>query len=112
MPRYLALFSYSADAKAAMIEHTADREQAVRAVLDSVGGRLGAMYWMFGKHDGIAILEAPDSLTMAGINAAVTSTGALVSETHELFSAEDAQRILDTARTARAHFARPGEQTS
>jgi len=31
------------------------------------------------------------------------------SETHELFSAEDAHRILDTARTGRGHFAQPGQ---
>ena len=30
------------------------------------------------------------------------------SETHELFTPEDAHRILETARTAREHFARPG----
>ena len=109
MPKYLALFTYSGDAKAAMIESPAEREPAVRAVLESVGARLEVMYWMFGKHDGIAIVEAPDSLTMAGISAAVSSTGAISSETHELFSAEDAHRILDTARTARGHFAQPGQ---
>jgi uncharacterized protein with GYD domain len=109
MPRYLALFTYSGDAKAAMIESPADREPAVRAVLESVGARLEVMYWMFGKHDGIAIVDAPDSITMAGTSAAVSSTGTIRSETHELFSAEDAHRILDTARTARGRFAQPGQ---
>jgi uncharacterized protein with GYD domain len=109
MPRYLALFSYSAEAKASMIDQpTAEREPAVRAVLDAVGGRLEALYWMFGAHDGIAIVEAPDSVTMAGINAAVSSTGAIRSETHELFTAEDATRILEAARRARDHFTVPG----
>ncbi len=110
MPKYLALFSYSSDAMAAMIESPADRETAVRDVLDSVGGRLESMYWMFGAHDGIAIVDAPDSLTMAGISAAVSSTGSITSETHELFSASDVQQILSTARQARDHFARPGER--
>ena len=104
MPKYLALFTYTGDAKAAMIESPAEREPAVRAVLESVGASLDVMYWMFGKHDGIAIVDAPDSLTMAAVSAAVNSTGAISSETHELFTAEDAHRI-DTARTARYHFA-------
>ena len=108
MPKYLALFSYEPEAKAAMIESPADREPAVRAVLDSVGATLEVMYWMFGTHDGIAIVDAPDSLTMAGISAAISSTGTITSETHELFTAADVQRILATARTAREHFARPG----
>ena len=64
---------------------------------------------MFGKHDGIAIVDAPDSLTMAGIATAISSTGTVSSETHELFSAEDAQRILEVARTVRPHFTRPGQ---
>jgi uncharacterized protein with GYD domain len=68
-----------------------------------------ALYWMFGPHDGIAIVDAPDSVTMAGISAAVSSTGAISSETHELFAAEDVHRILATARTARDHFTRPGQ---
>ena len=109
MPKYLALFSYAPEAKAAMIESPADREPAVRTVLDSVGAKLEVMYWMFGKHDGVAVVDAPDSITMAGISAAISSTGTISSETHELFTAEDAHRILDTARTAREHFAQPGQ---
>jgi len=109
MPKYLALFAYSDEAMAAMIESPAEREPAVRAVLESVGARLEALYWMFGKHDGIVIVDAPDSLTMAGINAAVTSTGSIRSETHELFSTADVHHILETARQARDHFATPGQ---
>ena len=105
MPKYLALFSYAPDAMAAMIENPADRETAVRSVLDSVGGSLESMYWMFGSHDGIAIVDAPDSLTMAGISAAISSTGSISSETHELFTADEVHRILATARQARDHFA-------
>jgi hypothetical protein len=40
MPKCLALFSYSKEAIAAMIESPADREAAVRHVAESVGGRL------------------------------------------------------------------------
>jgi uncharacterized protein with GYD domain len=112
MPKYLAMFSYSEEAMAAMIESSAEREPAVRAVLDSVGARLECLYWMFGTHDGIAIVDAPDSVTMAGISAAVSSTGSIRSETHELFSTEDVRSILMTARQARAHFAAPGGSPS
>jgi uncharacterized protein with GYD domain len=108
MPKYLAMFSYSEEAMAAMIESAAEREPAVRSVLESVGARLECLYWMFGTHDGIAIVDAPDSVTMAGISAAVRSTGSIRSETHELFATEDVGQILETARRAREHFAPPG----
>jgi uncharacterized protein with GYD domain len=109
MPKYLALFSYSDEAMAAMIENPADRQPAVRSVLESVGARLEALYWMFGAHDGIAIVEAPDSLTMAGISTAIRSTGTVRSETHELFSSVDIRQILETARRARVNFTEPGQ---
>jgi uncharacterized protein with GYD domain len=110
MPTYVAMFKYSGDAMAAMIEHpAADREAAVRAVVESVGGSLESLYWMFGPHDGIAIVHAPDSVTMAGVSAAVSSTGAVTSEVHELFATEEVRQVLDTARRARDHFARPGD---
>ena len=67
-------------------------------MLDSVGARLECLYWMFGSHDGITIVDTPDSVTMAAISAAVSSTGSIRSETHELFSSEDVQSILATAR--------------
>jgi uncharacterized protein with GYD domain len=108
MPKYLAMFAYSSEAMAAMIENPADREPAVRSVLESVGGRLESLYWMFGPHDGIAIVEAPDSLTMAGINAAIRSTGTIRSETYELFSTADIRHILEAARRARGTFTQPG----
>ncbi len=109
MPKYLSLFSYSDTAMAAMIDNPADREAAVQRVVDSVGARLEAMYWMFGAHDGIGIVEAPDSVTMAGISTAIRSTGAVRSETHELFSSADVRNILEKAGHARANFSQPGK---
>jgi len=111
MPKYLALFSYSDAAMAAMIDNPADRDTAVKRVLESVGARLETMYWMFGSHDGMAIVEAPDSLTMAGISAAIRSTGTVQSETQELFSTPEIRHILDTARTAQGNFTRPGQKS-
>ena len=66
MPKYLAMFTYSNEAMAAMIENPADREPAVRRVLESVGAHLEAFYWMFGSHDGVAVVEAPDCPGLPG----------------------------------------------
>ena len=108
MPKYLALFSYSDEAMAAMIDNPADRVAAVRRVLDSVGASLESFYWMFGDHDGVAVVEAKDSVTMAGISAAIRSTGTVRSETHALFSDDEIHAILATAKQARASFSQPG----
>jgi len=108
MPKYLALFSYSDRAMADMIEHPVDREPAVRRVLESVGARLESFYWMFGDHDGVAVVDAPDSVTMAGISTAIRSTGTVTSETHQLFAGDEIAQLLDVARRARADFTVPG----
>jgi len=111
MPKYLALFSYSDDAIAAMIENPADREAAVRRVVESVGARLESFYWMRGAYDGMAVIDAPGSTTMAGIETAVKSSGAVRSETHDLFSPGEIQNILDCAKVALANFTRPGQSS-
>jgi uncharacterized protein with GYD domain len=111
MPKFLALFSYSGEAIGAMIDNPADREAAVRRVVESVGARLESFYWMRGAYDGMAVIEAPDSLTMAGIETAVKSSGAVRSETHDLFSPDDIGHILERARLARANFTRPGQSS-
>jgi uncharacterized protein with GYD domain len=108
VPKFLSLFSYSEGSLAAMIDSPADREPQVRAVLESVGAELEVFYWMFGAHDGLAIVEAPDSLTMAGVSAAISSTGTVRGETYELFSTADIRTILETAQRARRSFTEPG----
>jgi hypothetical protein len=42
------------------------------------------------------------------VSAAISSTGTVHSETHELFSSADIRRILETAQRARANFTEPG----
>ena len=70
--------------------------------------QLTAVPLPFGAHDGLAIVDAPDSLTMAGVSAAITSTGTVRGETYELFSTADIRTILETAQRARQSFTEPG----
>jgi uncharacterized protein with GYD domain len=61
MTKDVSLFTYSSEAWGRMIDAPGDRAAALRQVLDSVGGSLDAMYWMFGDHDGMVIFDVPDS---------------------------------------------------
>jgi len=45
---------------------------------------------------------------MAGVSAAITSTGTVRGETYELFSTADIRTILETAQRARQSFTEPG----
>jgi uncharacterized protein with GYD domain len=94
-----------------MINAPGDRTAALRQVLDSVGGSLESIHWMFGPHDGIAILDVPDSVTAAAVSIAVSSTGVFKHmETHELFTQEQLGETLGQAKNVSQAYQRPGQQ--
>jgi len=67
--------------------------------MESVGGSLECYYWMLGQYDGMAIVEMPDSQSLAAGILAVTSSGAFTHfETHELLAADDLPAIAERAR--------------
>lgn len=110
MAKYLAMFSYTADAWAKMIEQPSDRSGAVSALAGALGGSVHAFHWMFSTIDGFAIFEFPDSVSAAAVRVAGVSTGAFKHiETHELIDPAAANAVLEKARTARESYTRPGE---
>jgi len=111
MARYASFFSYSSETWARMINAPGDRTAAVRQVLDSVGGSLESIHWMFGPHDGIAIFDVPDSVRAAAVSIAVSSTGAFKHmETHELFTQDQLGETLGQASNMTQAYQRPGQQ--
>lgn len=101
MPKYLTLFSFKGETLGRLIENPSDREDVVRQLAESVGGRLEAYYVMFGQYDGCVILDAPDSMSAAAAVVAVAGTGAFAGlETHELLSASQFMEVLEKAKGA------------
>jgi len=110
MAKYAIFFTYSSDAWARMVKNPGDRTAAVRQLADSVGGKLESIYWMLGAHDGIVIVDAPDSVRIAAVSIAVGSTGSFKHvETHELFTQEQVGQILSTAKDATQAYRAPGQ---
>lgn len=108
MPKYLTLFSFKGEALGRLIENPSDREEVVRQLAESVGGRLEAYYIMFGQYDGCVILDAPDSMSAAAAVVAVAGTGAFAGlETHELLSASQFVEVLEKAKGAT--YSPPGD---
>jgi len=108
MARYATLFSYTGAAAKAMIERPSDRSAAAKALVESLGGKMEAFYWMQGKHDGLLLFTLPDGVAAAALAAAVGSTGAIVDiETHELFDHDQQADIVKQAKTALAAYRPP-----
>ena len=111
MARYASFFSYSSEAWARMISTPGDRTAALRQVLDTVGGSLEVIYWMFGADDGIVIFEVPDSVSAAAVSLAAGSSGAFRHlETHELFTQEQLGEALARAKNTTQAYQPPGQQ--
>ena len=58
-----------------------DREAAVKALLDTVGGTLESLMFTRGEYDVIAIAELPDRSTSVGLKMAVQASGAFTKVT-------------------------------
>jgi len=109
MAKYAIFFQFRPETLGRMIDHPSDREAVVRQLMEAVGGRLEAYYWMTGEHDGFVIVDAPDTLSAGAVGLVVGSTGAFTHlATHELIPASDVNRLLEKAKQARAAYTPPG----
>jgi len=111
MPKYVSFFSYTGEAWNRMVEKPENRAVAARRLIEEIGGRMEAFYWMFGDWDGLVILDVPDAATAAAFSARVTSSGLLREiKTHQLLDMEDARSALEQAKSAGAAYEPPGAQ--
>ena len=79
MPKYLAVGSYSAGTWARLMRCMDDRNSIARKFAESLGGSLECIYWEMSTRSIYAIVDMPDSATMAAAAAAITQTGAFKS---------------------------------
>lgn len=109
MPLYLLKFSYTPDTWAQMIENPEDRRKAAQSYVKSVGGKLQGFWYAFGNHDGYALVDAPDNVSMAAVAVAIGAGGALSAfETTVLLSVEEAIDALGKA--ANVKYRAPGKK--
>lgn len=79
MPHYLLQVAYTPEAWAALVKNPADRTEAVRPVVERLGGKLHAAYVSFGEYDVVVLLEMPDNASAAAAAIAFAAGGALKS---------------------------------
>jgi uncharacterized protein with GYD domain len=100
VPLYLGRFKYSADALKAMVDNPQDRGAAATQAAESLGCKLHGIWWAFGDHDGVYILEAPDNVAVVALAMAIGASGQISTETTVLLDMEDAQDAMRRAATA------------
>jgi len=100
VPLYLGRFKYSAEAIKAMIENPHDRGAVAAEAAESLGCKLQGIWWAFGEHDGVFLLEAPDNVAVVALAMAVGASGQVSTETTVLLGMKEAQEAMSRAATA------------
>jgi len=91
MAGYLLQISYTPEAWAVLMKNPHDRLDAVRGVIEKLGGKVGAFWVAFGEHDLVGILAMPDNIAAAAFSMALAAGGACRSvRTTPLLTIEDA----------------------
>ena len=95
---YLYQLTYSKEAIKAMVASPSDREAAARKLVEALGGKLHHLFFAFGEHDAICLIEGPDDKFMMACAAAVASAGTVsAASTIKLMTASDAMAAMALA---------------
>jgi uncharacterized protein with GYD domain len=109
MPLYLTRFSYTPGTWAKLIKNPEDRRTAAKEYIEKVGGKLHGFWYAFGEHDGYALWEAPDNVSMAATALSISAGGALSSfQTTVLLTVEETLAALKAASSIA--YRAPGEK--
>ncbi len=99
MAHYLVQGSYVPASIKAMVEKSEDRSNAVRALMQSVGGTLHHMFFSLGDSDFYILCELPDNVAAAAIAMAVGAAGSLSSyRTTALLTPAEAVQAMSKAK--------------
>ncbi len=98
MPYYLFQAAYQSEALAKLIKKPVDRGEAIRGVLEKMGGKLIGNWFCFGDYDIVLICELPDNVSAAAFSIAAAAGGAIKSnKTTPLFSGTETLQIFKSA---------------
>jgi uncharacterized protein with GYD domain len=103
MAKYLVEATYSGDGlKGLQRDKGSGRKQAVTAAVESLGGKVDALYFALGERDVLVIVDLPDVASVAALSVGVSATGLVRTRTTPLLTVEEADRALAKAFEYRA----------
>jgi uncharacterized protein with GYD domain len=106
MPKYLVEANYVGEGlKGLLKEGGSSRRAAVEKLFASVGGKVEAFYFAFGKTDLFVIAELPDNVSAAALSLTVSAAGAVTSRVTVLLTPEE----IDAAARKSPQYRPPGQ---
>jgi uncharacterized protein with GYD domain len=98
MPQYLLQAAYTTDAWAAMVKNPQDRLEAVRPVIEKLGGKIDGGWLSFGEYDVAVVCQMPNNVSAAAFSMAAAAGGAVKAlKTTPLMSMEEALEAMRKA---------------
>ena len=102
MAHYLLQVAYTAESWSALVKTPQDRLEAVRPVVERLGGRLDNAWLAFGDYDVVAVFEAPDNVTAAAFSMTLSAAGGVKAvKTTPLMTFEDGMAAMRKVAHAR-----------
>jgi uncharacterized protein with GYD domain len=106
VPKYLWKVSYTkTGVRGVATEGASSRRDAVKHAIESLGGKLEAVYFAFGEADVYVIGDLPDNESAAALSLAANVSEGLAAETVVLMTPEE----FDSATKKEVSFRPPGE---
>jgi len=101
MAYYLIQIAYTPEAWAAQIKNPQNRVEAVRPVMEKLGGSFEGAWYAFGEYDVIAICNMPDNVSAAAFSLAAMAGGAVKAfKTTPLMTTEEGIEAMKKAGAA------------
>jgi uncharacterized protein with GYD domain len=105
MSKFMVVGSYTSEgAKGLAKEGGTGRRAAIKEAVESVGGKVEAVYFAFGADDFFVVLDLPDNSAAAAISVKAAQTGTVASRMILLMTPEE----MDAAVAKNVKFRPPG----
>ena len=106
MAKYLIQGNYVGEGvKGLLSEGGSSRREAVTKLIESVGGKLEAFYYSFGKTDAYVIADLPDHASATAVSLAANATGTVRVKITVLMTPEE----VDAAAKKAPDYRPPGQ---
>ena len=101
MPHYLIQAAYTSEGWAGLVKAPQDRAEAVRPIVERLGGKLTDFYLSFGKYDIVGLAEFPDNASAAAFSIAAAAGGAVKTvQTTTLMTVQEGMEAMRKAGQA------------
>ena len=93
MQTYIILGTFT-DQGIRAVKDTTKRASAVRKAAEKFGASVKSLYWTLGRHDLVAVIDAPDDESFAALLFNIGSLGNVRTQSLKAFESEGIERIL------------------